>query len=148
MNRLQTLQQLIQTTIEDTASVIAPIFLLYGELDDELYQSSAQTIYDHVNFTKKKIKNYSNIGHLMTLGGDQTQLFGDILEFLQQYHSISAKSPLFLLNLLTFKATRMRKFLLLKNHNFASKYYKHVSIINLTICFILVFLQPFILCSY
>ncbi len=53
MNQLQTLQQLIQTTIKDTASVIAPIFLLYGELDDALYQSSAQTIYDHVNFTKK-----------------------------------------------------------------------------------------------
>lgn len=56
MNQLQTLQQLIQTTIKDTASVIAPIFLLYGELDDALYQSSAQTIYDHVNFTKKRLR--------------------------------------------------------------------------------------------
>lgn len=88
MIQLQTLQQLIQTTIKDTASVIAPIFLLYGELDDALYQSSAQTIYDHVNSTEKKIKNYSNTGHLMTLGGDQTQLFSDILKFLQQYHPI------------------------------------------------------------
>ena len=31
---------------------------------------------------------YPNTGYLMTLGKDQTQLFGDILDFLDQHHPI------------------------------------------------------------
>ncbi|KAF1010345.1 MAG: Carboxylesterase [Acinetobacter bereziniae] len=89
--QLQALQQLIRTTIQDTALISAPIFLLYGALDDVLYQSSAQTIYDHVNSTEKRIKNYPNTGHLMTLGQDQKQLFSDILDFLQQHHPLQAE---------------------------------------------------------
>ena len=53
--QLQPFQQLFDETISDISLIRAPIFLLYGELDDAHYPS-AQTIYNHVNSTKKQIK--------------------------------------------------------------------------------------------
>ena len=88
--QLHAFHQFVAATISNVSLIRAPIFLLYGELDDAHYQSSAQTIYNHVNSTKKQIKSYPNTGHLMTLGKDQTQLFGDILDFLDQHHPIQA----------------------------------------------------------
>jgi len=86
--QLQAFHEFVAATISNVSLIRAPIFLLYGELDDAHYQSSAQTIYNHVKSTEKKIKSYPNTGHLMTLGKDQTQLFSDILDFLDQHHPI------------------------------------------------------------
>lgn len=86
--QLQAFHQFVAATISDVSLIRAPIFLLYGGLDDAHYQSSAQTIYNHVNSIEKQIKNYPNTGHLMTLGKDQIQLFSDILDFLDQHHPI------------------------------------------------------------
>lgn len=86
--QLQPFHQFVAATISDISLIRAPIFLLYGELDDAHYQSSAQTIYNHVNSTEKQIKSYPNTGHLMMLGKDQIQLFSDILDFLDLHHPV------------------------------------------------------------
>jgi carboxylesterase len=86
--QLHQLHQFIAVTISNVSLIRAPIFLLYGELDDVHYQSSAQIIYNHVNSTEKQIKSYPKTGHLMTLGKDQAELFSDILDFLQQHHPV------------------------------------------------------------
>ncbi|WP_151801476.1 alpha/beta hydrolase [Acinetobacter guillouiae] len=86
--QLQAFHEFVAATINHVSLIRAPIFLLYGELDDAHYQSSAQTIYNHVKSTEKKIKSYPNTEHLMTLGKDQIQLFSDILDFLDQHHPI------------------------------------------------------------
>ena len=54
--QLHAFHQFVAATISNVSLIRAPIFLLYGELDDAHYQSSAQTIYNHVNFTEKQIK--------------------------------------------------------------------------------------------
>ena len=54
--QLHAFHQFVAATISNVSLIRAPIFLLYGGLDDAHYQSSAQTIYNHVNFTEKQIK--------------------------------------------------------------------------------------------
>jgi len=81
LDTLIVFQQFIKSTIQNLDKISVPIAIFYGEQDDELYTHSANVIYNNVNSNGKKIKDYKESKHLMTLGKDQEQLVKDILEF-------------------------------------------------------------------
>ncbi|MGE6517575.1 alpha/beta hydrolase [Lysinibacillus sphaericus] len=75
-------QQFIRTTIQNLHKITIPIAIFYGELDDELYMTSAHTIFKNVNSQVKRLKGFTQSKHLMTLGRDQQEIDNDILDFL------------------------------------------------------------------
>lgn len=77
-------EQLINRTRGNLASVVSPVHVMYGELDDPSYKTSAETIFESVASDQKTIKGFANSKHLMTLGKDMNAVNQDILTFLNE----------------------------------------------------------------
>lgn len=77
-------QELIDRTRDNLPRLTSPIRILYGELDEPLYQESAEVIFQSVASNQKTIKGYPNSKHLMTLGTDMADVNQDILTFLNE----------------------------------------------------------------
>lgn len=77
-------EQLINRTRDHLASVVSPVCVMYGEMDDSSYKTSAETIFESVASDQKTIKGYANSKHLMTLGKDMNAVNQDILAFLNK----------------------------------------------------------------
>ncbi|ASN06397.1 alpha/beta hydrolase [Virgibacillus necropolis] len=82
MHGLSEFQELVDNTSQKLDLITSPIFVMYGLLDDSLYKESANFIYDTVRTDCKKIKEYTQSEHMMTLGKDAEELNEDILIFL------------------------------------------------------------------
>lgn len=82
MDSLVEFQELIDVTMDKLALITSPINILYGELDEPLYEESAKVIFQSVKTNKKTMKGYPNSTHLMTLGTDINDVNKDILTFL------------------------------------------------------------------
>ncbi|MGK7377652.1 alpha/beta hydrolase [Planococcus sp. 1R117A] len=77
-------QQLIDRTRDNLTQITSPIRILYGELDEPLYQESAEVIFQSVASDRKTMKGYPNSKHLMTLGADMDDVNEDVLTFLNE----------------------------------------------------------------
>ncbi|WKA60251.1 alpha/beta fold hydrolase [Planococcus shenhongbingii] len=77
-------QQLIDRTRDNLTQITSPIRILYGELDEPLYQESAEMIFQSVASDHKTVKGYPNSKHLMTLGPDMDDVNEDVLAFLNE----------------------------------------------------------------
>ncbi|TWT26452.1 alpha/beta fold hydrolase [Planomicrobium sp. CPCC 101110] len=77
-------QKLIDGIRDNLAGLTAPIHILYGELDEPLYQASAEAIFQSVASNQKNVKGYPNSIHLMTVGKDMNAVNEDILAFLNE----------------------------------------------------------------
>lgn len=81
LDTLIVFQQFIKSTIQNLDKISVPIAIFMVNKMMNLYTHSANVIYNNVNSNGKKIKDYKESKHLMTLGKDQEQLVKDILEF-------------------------------------------------------------------
>ncbi|HET7578361.1 MAG TPA: alpha/beta fold hydrolase [Bacillales bacterium] len=79
---LKNLQQIIIETSQKLNRITAPIFILQGCLDQDLYKESARWIAQNVSSEKKQIKWYEQSGHLITLGKEREKVYEDIENFL------------------------------------------------------------------
>ncbi|MDI3234327.1 alpha/beta fold hydrolase [Exiguobacterium antarcticum] len=77
-------EQIINRTRDQLARVVSPVCVLYGELDDPSYKTSAETIFESVALDQKAIKGFAHSKHLMTLGKDMNAINQDILAFLNK----------------------------------------------------------------
>lgn len=83
MPSIKDLQQLIVETSEQLNQISSPISILYGGLDDILYQESAQIIFNIVHSKDKQLKQYGHSGHIITLGEEREKVYKDVLHFLE-----------------------------------------------------------------
>lgn len=74
----------ITQTMKDLEKIHIPISIMYGDLDEPLYNKSAAYIYQHVSTRHKQMKGYPHSKHLMTLEKDQSSIHSDILLFLDK----------------------------------------------------------------
>lgn len=77
-------EQLINRTRDNLASVVSHVCVMYGELDDPSYKTSAEKIFESVTSDQKAIKGFAHSKHLMTLGKDMNEINQDILTFLNE----------------------------------------------------------------
>ena len=77
-------EQLINRTRDHLTSIVSPVCVMYGELDDPSYMTSAEKIFQSVTSDQKTIKGFANSKHLMTLGKDMNAVNQDILAFLNE----------------------------------------------------------------
>ncbi|MDN7245637.1 alpha/beta hydrolase [Planococcus shenhongbingii] len=84
VDSLDEFQQLIDRTRDNLTQITSPIRILYGELDEPLYQESAEVIFQSVASDHKTVKGYPNSKHLMTLGADMDDVNKDVLAFLNE----------------------------------------------------------------
>ena len=76
-------QHFIKDTMLHLNKITIPIAIFYGERDEDVYAQSAETIYQQVHSSKKKLKGFANSKHLMTLGRDQEDIMKEMIEFLR-----------------------------------------------------------------
>lgn len=81
---LHSFSDVIRDTMTQLPTITAPIAIKYGERDENLYETSANFIAQHVSSATKHVQAYANSSHLMTLSKDQQQLYEDISTFLKQ----------------------------------------------------------------
>lgn len=77
-------EQLINQTRDQLSRITSPVHVLYGELDDPSYKTSAEKIFQSVSSDQKTIKGFANSKHLMTLGKDMNDINQDILIILNE----------------------------------------------------------------
>jgi carboxylesterase len=63
-------------------SIMCPVFVAQGMLDDTVQRRSAEYIYSNVMSDNKEKKYYKNSEHLICIGDDKEELFGDIENFI------------------------------------------------------------------
>lgn len=76
-------QHFIKDTMLHLNKITIPIAIFYGERDEDVYAQSAETIYQQVHSSKKKLKGFANSKHLMTLGRDQEDIMEEMIKFLR-----------------------------------------------------------------
>ncbi|MFZ0074994.1 MAG: carboxylesterase, partial [Exiguobacterium undae] len=77
-------EHLINQTRDQLARITSPVHVLYGEMDDPSYKTSAEKIFESVTSDQKTIKGFTHSKHLMTLGKDMNEINQDILTFLNE----------------------------------------------------------------
>ncbi|WP_404276376.1 alpha/beta hydrolase [Exiguobacterium undae] len=77
-------EHLINQTRDQLARITSPVHVLYGEMDDPSYKTSAEKIFQSVTSDQKTIKGFAHSKHLMTLGKDMNEINQDILTFLNE----------------------------------------------------------------
>ena len=77
-------EHLINQTRDQLARITSPVHVLYGEMDDSSYKTSAEKIFQSVTSDQKTIKGFAHSKHLMTLGKDMNEINQDILTFLNE----------------------------------------------------------------
>lgn len=80
-HKLRALQHFILATSDLLAKIKCPAFMLFGKADAEIYQHSAQLIYDGIASTNKQLRGYKEAGHLLSLERSP-EIHDDIVDFL------------------------------------------------------------------
>lgn len=77
--------RLTTETREELPAIKAPLLVMQGELDDDLYQESAPYILENVEANDKDIIWYKNSGHIITLDKEREKVCEDVYEFLNTH---------------------------------------------------------------
>ncbi len=84
MKSLKNIQNVIRDVATNNHFITAPLLVIQGLLDEELYHKSAQRIYDNVSSKEKQIKWFEASGHRITLDKEREKIYETIDRFLNE----------------------------------------------------------------